>query len=50
MVVGVCNTDLAAAGLAGQAKAAMVTAMGRGMVGAGIRTPRSLCSQAGLGK
>lgn len=28
-MVGMCNTDLPAAGLAGQAKAAMVTAMGR---------------------
>lgn len=49
-MVGVCNTDLAAARLTGQAEATMVTVMGRGMVSAGIRTPRSLCFQAGLGK
>lgn len=43
MVVGVCNTDLAATELAGQAKAAMVKAMGRGMVSAGIRRHSEAC-------
>lgn len=36
------------AGLAGQARAAIVTARGKEVVGAGIRTPRSPYSQDGV--